>query len=88
MKNINVYSAGDYAGLEVDDLKFYYGYEVTEPEESDDWETEWCFQVKRDGVEVLKITTSQIEKATDVAGDEPVNYLLAGIAIWLNYEKQ
>ena len=89
MEGINVFSSGDYAGFEVDDLKFYYGYEVTEPEESDDWEgdSEWCFQVTDKGKEVFRRTTSQLEE-TDINGDEPIMYLLAGVALWMKHGKK
>jgi|WetSurMetagenome_2_1015567.scaffolds.fasta_scaffold453743_3 hypothetical protein len=83
MKGINIFSAGDYAGFEVDDLKFYYGYEVEQPiEDNEDEHTEWCFQVTNKGKEVYRKTTTQLDE-TDIHGDEPVMYLLAGVALWI-----
>lgn len=85
MKGINIFTAGDYAGFEVDDLRFYYGYEVST--EDEDGEDEWCFQVTKKDKEVFRKTTSQLEEV-DINGDEPVNYLLAGVALWIKNNKK
>lgn len=60
----------DYIGLDVGDLSFYYGYEVTTcPHkadadyhscEVDDCDPEWCFQLKRNKQVIVTIPTSQL----------------------------
>jgi hypothetical protein len=76
---VEQYYSDDYAGLDSGNLKFYYGYEVTDPSTE-----EWCFQVKKNGIEIYKITTSKIEESIDNRQlDKPQDYLIAGIGIWL-----
>lgn len=90
MEGIKVFSSGDYAGFKVDDLRFYYGYEVVENPNTgdDDWgDEEWCFQVTDKGKEVFRRTTSQLDEV-DVNGDETVHYLLAGVAMWIKNNKK
>lgn len=68
--------ASDYAVLNVGDLRFYYGYEVTVGPEDNE---EWCFQVKR-GREVL-FTVPWPQLPLERKGDwgEPGVCLLAGL---------
>ncbi len=78
---VEQYYSDDYAGLVSGNLSFYYGYEVTD-ENSDDW----CFQVKKNGKEIFKVTTTEIEKALQkpfMQLDNPTDYLIAGIGMWL-----
>ncbi len=76
-----VYYSDDYAGIDAGNLKFYYGYEVVKKV---DEEEEWCFQVKKDGKEVFKATTTDIEKSVKECPFRDVrDYLLAGISMWL-----
>lgn len=87
MKGIRIYSSGDYAGIDVDDLHFYYGYEVTEDTDDEYGTEEWCFQVKDKEKVVFKKTTTQLaEVDTDI--EYPVEYLLAGIALWIRENKK
>ena len=76
---VEQYYSDDYAGLISGNLKFYYGYEI-----EDKSTNEWCFQVKKDGIEIYRITTSFIEKSIDNRQlNNPQDYLVAGIGIWL-----
>jgi hypothetical protein len=76
---VEQYYSDDYAGLESGKLKFYYGYEVEDPETED-----WCFQVKENGREVFRRTRTEIEKSIDNRQlDMPQDYLVAGIGMWL-----
>jgi hypothetical protein len=76
---VQQYYSDDYAGLNSGNLKFYYGYEVEDPLTED-----WCFQVKKDGTEVFRITRRKIEESIDDRQlDSPQDYLVAGIGIWL-----
>ena len=69
----------DYSVLETGYLKFYYGYEITDPKTD-----AWCFQVTKNGVEIFRITTKEIEKSFDLNQLNYANeYLIAGIGIWL-----
>lgn len=73
------YYSDDYAGLTSGNLHFYYGYEVEDPKTQD-----WCFQVKKDGVEIFRATSKEIEKAVKNERLSIVqDYFLAGIGIWL-----
>lgn len=68
----------DYAVLMSGNLNFYYGYEVTD--DADDW----CFQVKKNGEEIFKISMNYIMKNVDNRQlDSPKDFLIAGIGIWL-----
>lgn len=76
---VEQYFSDDYAGLISGNLKFYYGYEVKDEKTGD-----WCFQVKKDGQEIFKVTRTEIEKSIDDRQlDEVQDYLIAGIGMWL-----
>lgn len=76
---VEQYYSDDYAGLDAGNLRFYYGYEVEDPETED-----WCFQVKKDGKEIYRATRTEIEKAADARQlDDVKDYLMAGIGMWL-----
>lgn len=71
----------DYAVLEAGGLRFYFGYEFTMGETE-----EWCFVVhKMKGSraidELMRVPQSKLEPQT---GTEPVEFLLEGIALWMN----
>jgi hypothetical protein len=71
----------DYAVLVSGNLNFYYGYEVTD--ENDDW----CFQVKKNGQEIFKISSDYIIKNIDGRQLEyPKDFLTAGIGVWLLFK--
>lgn len=87
MEKIDLYEASDYAGLVVENIKFYYGYEET-TEGRYDGETgaEWAFVAKVDGKEVARIGKTEIEHSLerpDKLEDSCAKYLLAGIGIYL-----
>jgi hypothetical protein len=76
---VEYYYSDDYAGLESGNLKFYYGYEIEDLETED-----WCFQVKKNGQEIYRINRTQIEESIDnMQLNDPQDYLVAGIGIWL-----
>ena len=76
---VEQYYSDDYAGLDAGNLKFYYGYEVVDEKTSD-----WCFQVKKNGKEVYRLTETEIRESVDTRQlDSMQDYLLAGIGIWL-----
>jgi hypothetical protein len=76
---VEQYYSDDYAGLVSGKYKFYYGYEVEDP-----LTEEWCFQVKENGKEIFKVTTKKIEESVDNRQlDNPQDYLVAGIGMWL-----
>lgn len=76
---VEQYYSDDYAGLESGNLKFYFGYEVEDPETG-----EWCFQVKKHGNEIYRITSKEIESTTNNRQlENPQDYLIAGIGMWL-----
>ncbi len=75
-KKIDVYASADYAGLETNDYKFYFGYEHEE-------DGEWCFTAKSTkftGVFVLK--QSELKGVSTNA--DMYEYLLAGIGMFIN----
>lgn len=89
---IDVYTSDDYCGLEAKGISFYYGYEVTacpvnsHKDEDDCYEKdcdkrEWCFVATENGVEVMKLTKSELHPEE---GEEPFWYLIAGIGHYLN----
>lgn len=78
MKEITQYYTDDYAGLTVGNLEFYYGYEVEDTETN-----EWCFQVKNKGAEIYRVTSSEIEELLNDRYLNPIDYLLAGIGMWI-----
>lgn len=73
-KNPEIYHSDDYAGLECDEAKFYYGYEETENDE-------WCFTAKINGIEKIKIPFSQLNANDSFDCRE---CLLFGIAFVIN----
>ena len=75
---LEMYASGDYAGLAVGDLHFYYGYEVTDPETDD-----WCFTVKRKDKEIFRATETELTDAVDRSLNEMQDYLLVGIGLWM-----
>lgn len=76
---VEQYYSDDYAGLKSGNLAFYYGYEV-----EDSLTEEWCFQVKKDGKEIYRVTTSKIEESINNRQlNMPQDYLVAGIGMWL-----
>lgn len=90
-----LFGASDYAGLITkNDLSFYYGYEKTSCDvhgydnrkDCESCDTEWCFTASRKGKEVWRCSNSTIErcfKDSIKAGEPCENYLLAGIALYL-----
>ena len=76
---VEIYYSDDYVGLDSGNLKFYYGYEVEEPTTAD-----WCFQVRKNGDEIFRLSSSEIEKSINNRQlNRPQDYLIAGIGIWL-----
>lgn len=75
---VEQYFSDDYAGLTSGKYTFYYGYEETNEN------YEWLFTVKENGKRIYQLTTSEIEQVNknDLLR-YPVNYLLAGIGIWM-----
>lgn len=87
--HLNIYQSSDYCGLSIDNLSFYYGYEVTmcpkhkseEVCEQVDCELrEWCFTADEGNKEVLKLPTSKLWFINDA---DIMWYLLSGIAHYL-----
>ena len=77
---VEQYYSDDYAGLVSGKYKFYYGYEVTDPNDED----MWCFQVKENGIQIFLKTRKDIEYSIiNTQLDKPQDYLIAGIGIWL-----
>lgn len=82
----DVYHASDYAGMSSSGVSFYYGYESTSckkhgNEYCDCDESEWCFTATHDSAEVMRIPKSKLWYEN---GEEPMFYLLCGIAIYMN----
>jgi hypothetical protein len=77
----------DYAVLEAGGLRFYFGYEFTilKCSGDDDGSGEWCFIVHRldtkPFTELFRIPQSKLGLR---ASSEPVEFLLEGIALWMN----
>lgn len=71
----------DYAVLEAGGLRFYFGYEFTTG--GDDGE--WCFVVRRldtkPFTELMRVPQSKLGLGKSL---EPVEFLLEGIALWMN----
>lgn len=84
---IDIGLSDDYAVLTVGELRFYFGYEFTVPEDpGDDDDVEWAFVVHRmsDGrqqAELMRLPESAVHPAER---EEPAFYLLAGIGHYLN----
>lgn len=87
---IYAYRASDYAGVDVGDLHFYYGYEQRlcpkhgknpDCEDEHDCEkVEDCFVVTKKGKEIMRIPDSKLHKG----GAEDVNHgLVLGMAYYL-----
>lgn len=70
MSKSKFYWSDDYAGLEANGIRFYYGYEVT-------LEDEWCFEMSKDGKVLATIPASKLGKVNNP--DEPPEMLMAGI---------
>lgn len=71
----------DYAVLTAGGLRFYFGYEYT----TDDGE--WCFVVhsmKGKG-ELMRVPQSKLGLRL---GTDPVEFLLEGIALWMNSQTE
>lgn len=75
----------DYAVLTAGGLRFYFGYEYT----TDDGE--WCFVVHRLRLDGSNVANSSQElmrvpqsKLGLRPGTDPVEFLLEGIALWMN----
>ena len=90
---IAVYYSDDYAGLELDGISFYFGYEETKCKrhkrncECED--NEWAFTVTKDKKIIMKLSQSELIKFISYQSpkdfdDEPYGFLLAGIGIYLN----
>ncbi len=77
MKEIKLYEASDYAGLECGDFKFYFGYEEIYPKDSEDGE--WAFVVFKKDQEILRVGRSELEDLVDNS-DSNIQFILAGIA--------
>lgn len=69
----NAFWSSDYAGADIGELRFYYGYEVTTGDD------EWCFEVSR-GDETL-FTKPWYELSVDKF-DVMIN-LLMGLMVWI-----
>jgi len=63
-------------------LSFYYGYEVTKNNEED---SEWMFQVSRNGEVLKQYTTSELEKNSSDKLYKPMQYLMVGINMYLDW---
>lgn len=84
-----IYASGDYAGMEVGDWKFYYGYEQTvagdyaatqeaqDNPDGDDENPEWAFVAWYMGSEMARIATSDLHPEANY--DTLYQNLLAGI---------
>ena len=91
---LDVYYSDDYAGLELDDIQFYFGYEETKCKKHKNncgcEDSEWAFTVikgKRQKL-LMKLSQSEIDEKISYQSpkdfvDEPYGYLLAGIGIYL-----
>ena len=58
-------------------VSFYYGYE-------EELEGEWDFVAKKDRQVLVKYSASDLEGKTERILDEPLEYLLVGISVYLN----
>lgn len=74
MARQNHYVASDYAGLHSKNVSFYFGYEAT-------LNDEWCFSAKVKGRDEELIPQSKLGVSR---GSDMSEFLLAGIALWLN----
>lgn len=75
----------DYAVLTAGGLRFYFGYEFTMGETE-----EWCFVVhtmkgSREAGEPMRIPQSKLSLP---AGTDPVEFLLEGIARWMDRQAE
>ena len=88
---MRIYEASDYAGVEGDGLRLYYGYEETkcpveshknkdDCDENDCEEREWCFVAEKNDVEVARYTHSELDEFANTDNDDSMwQYLLKGI---------
>ena len=75
---MNYCIASDYASVSCGKVSMYFGYEETVSNEED---SEWCFVVKESGVETMRIPQSKLKADP---GSDAAEYLLAGMAAWLD----
>ena len=68
--------AEDYAILKAANLQFYYGYEKT------DDDADWCFTVEHNGVEQMRIPSSELRRDKF----EVTECLLTGIGMWIQWK--
>ncbi|OGO02712.1 MAG: hypothetical protein A2Y91_02095 [Chloroflexi bacterium RBG_13_54_8] len=75
---MRTYSSSDYAGLDTEHIKFYYGYEVMQG-------AEWCFTAKGKGYDVtIPFPELHVKDSFDC-----LRCLLAGIGLFLDrYPRQ
>jgi hypothetical protein len=78
--------ASDYAAFESGNIKAYYGYEYALPASGDDdWDDapEWGFEVKRDGVSVLRVPFSGLrEREKRLDQFETAECLIVGLELF------
>ena len=79
---LDIYYSDDYAGLELEGISFYFGYEEIKG-------GEWTFTVRKGKKLLMKLSQSEIEEQISYQSpsdfdDEPYGFLLAGIGIYLN----
>jgi hypothetical protein len=99
MKN-EFYINDDYAGIENDNISFYYGYEHEYckkckkfnkcNKESHYDEREWSFFAEQNNKKVYELSKSQIEDSTTYGKDHldmPETYLFSGINMYFNQLK-
>lgn len=79
-KKISLGMSDDYAVMVVGDTQFYYGHETVDPETE-----EWCFTVKIKGVEVFRLTYTEISNIGRI--DDIQSCLIAGIGAYLLNER-
>ena len=78
-KKIELSVSSDYATIEIGEIVFYYGYEVTEEEV-------WCFIAKKKDKVLFVINRMDIFKNSNLKKDSsPEMFLLVGIGLY--YEK-
>ncbi len=76
-----IYAASDYAGIKVGKYSFYYGYEQTKTVDGED---QWAFVAKVNDNEAMRLSTTELEmKHFSGMGDEPSEYLLVGLALFM-----
>ncbi len=85
---IEIYCAEDSAGFEIGNLEGYFGYEEiacelhpTGDPERECEKCEWCFTLKRDKKEIVRLRASQIDSGTFGETEEA---LLKGLLICIS----